>query len=163
MFTEIYSLMAIMFVPAMLFNHYFTMKTSNNLLMYMLIAVYVYAHWRFCYPVSKTILHVQQPVRVIKTSIYYELSCFKMFLILLALLLHPFLNIISYLFIMRGNGVGLGVPGNLSMWVKAWCVNPSQQPHSGSQIPAEDFTTLPAEIHGRGLRIKVGEDLSLIT
>lgn len=32
MFTEIYSLKTIMFVPAVLFNHYFTMKTSNNLM-----------------------------------------------------------------------------------------------------------------------------------
>lgn len=34
MFTEIYYLTAIMFAPAMLFNHYLTMKTGNNLLMH---------------------------------------------------------------------------------------------------------------------------------
>lgn len=41
-------------------------------------------------------------------------------------------------------------------WVKDWSVNPNQQPHFGFQIPAEDFTTLPVQIHGRGQE-KVGE------
>jgi len=64
----------------------------------------------------RTILHVQQPVRVIKNinrkKTYNEFTCLTIFLILLALLLHPFLNITSYLLIMPCNGVGLGASHN---------------------------------------------------
>lgn len=100
MFTEIYSLMAIMLVPAMLFNHYFTMKTNNNLLMYrssLQIFLSLFPDYSACETASQS----NKNTHVLLNQL------FKNVLNTFGIVASPFLNIISYLFDMYSNGIAL--------------------------------------------------------
>lgn len=138
MFPEICSLMATIYAPSMLFNHYFTMITSNNFRVHR-------SPTKSLLSLFRTILHVQQPVRVIKISTgrkHEHTQCLAICLILLALLPHPFLNILSYLFLRTEVELALeyqpATPGGRKLCV-LMCAN-----SSGYQIPAGDFATFPS-------------------
>lgn len=70
----------------------------------------------------------------------------------MALLLHPFLT--SFHICLLCTAMELALEYQVTKWVKYWCVNPSQQPHLGSQIPTEiSLLSLPrymAEDLGKG-------------
>lgn len=84
----------------MLFNHYFTMKSNNNLLMYrssLQIFLSLFPDYSACETASQS----NKNIHVLLNQL------FKNVLNTFGIVASPFLNIISYLFIMYSNGIAL--------------------------------------------------------